>query len=101
MWDFEGVGQDPNAPIYKTICDKFNVKIIPSATTYDQRGEKLNLLMASNTIPDIFTHAGFEAKATYEKWIKEGLVLPISDYVDDRYPNLQKVLKAYGSERIG
>lgn len=97
MWDFEGVGQDPNAPVYKTICDKFNVKIIPSATTYDQRGEKLNLLMASNTIPDIFTHAGFNAKATYEKWIKEGLVLPISDYVDDRYPNLQKVLAAFNS----
>jgi multiple sugar transport system substrate-binding protein/putative aldouronate transport system substrate-binding protein len=94
MWELDGVGQDAGAPVYKALNEKFGIKISPSNTTYDQRNEKLNLLMASNSVPDVFIHMGFEAKATYDKWIKEGIVLPLDGYAGD-YPNIKTVLDAF------
>jgi len=94
LWDLDDVGNDPEAPVYKYISDKFNVKIKPSTTSYNQRNEKLNLLIAANNVPDIFISPGFESKAIYDKWIKEGIVMPISDY-SSKYPNVQKVLDTF------
>ena len=62
--------------------------------------EKLGILIASGEMPDVFNSEGIEgAREQYSKWIKEGLILSISDYAD-KYPNLNKTLKQFDLLKI-
>lgn len=94
MWDLDTLGSG-NDPIYDKLSEKFKVEFEPVTATYAQWREKLNLLFASGDIPDFFICAGTE-DVQYKKWIKEGFLLPISDFVtEDKYPNLYKTINMY------
>ncbi len=92
-WEIDAMGSDPEAPVYKALSEKFNVEFIPVSATQSQWKEKLNLLFASNDIPDLFLTPGFET-IQFKKWAAEEFLLPISDYAKG-YENIEKVLEQY------
>lgn len=92
-WELDAMGSDPEAPVYKALSEKFNVEFVPVSATQSQWKEKLNLLFASNDVPDLFLTPGFET-VQFKKWAAEGFLLPISDYADG-YMNIENVLDKY------
>lgn len=92
-WELDSMGSDPEAPVYKALSEKFNVDFVPVSATQSQWKEKLNLLFASNDVPDLFLTPGFET-VQFKKWAKEGFLLPVSDYAKG-YKNIEKVLEQY------
>lgn len=92
-WNIEGMGTDPEAPVYQALSEKFHVDFTPITATQSQWKEKLNLLFSSNDLPDLFMSPGFET-VQFEKWAQEGFLLPMSDYAG-QYKNISAVLQQY------
>jgi len=92
-WMFEGA-DNPDSPIYQKLQEKLNIRLKPVTASWNDWEEKLNVLIASGEMPDVFISYGVDRPVQYQKWIKEGLVLPISDYAES-YPNIQKLLQNF------
>ncbi|MEK3720440.1 extracellular solute-binding protein [Paenibacillus sp. FSL H8-0034] len=79
-----------DAPVFKHIFDKTNVKIelepVPSAN-YDQKAQTL---IATNNLPDITRIPN--GKPYFNEAAKNGMFLPISDYLDYA-PNIKRLMK--------
>lgn len=79
---------EENDRVIQAIEDKLGidlvVEVVPEASV-----EKVNVAMASGSLPDIVTGA-FGTSAT-EQWIKDGMVIALDDYLKDA-PALKKRL---------
>lgn len=94
-FDFEGVAEDTGY-IVDQLQEKTGVKIKLVDSNFNNWEERLGILIASEDIPDIFITKGLENREVYYKWMKDGILLPISDYVDAaKYPNIQKALDRF------
>ncbi|BBH22400.1 putative ABC transporter peptide-binding protein YtcQ [Paenibacillus baekrokdamisoli] len=89
-WMFEGADA-PDSLIYKKLQEKLNIRIKPITASWNDWEEKLNVMIASGEMPDVFVSYGIDRPVQYRQWIKEGMILPISDYAG-QYPNIQKSL---------
>lgn len=89
-------GKEPPADslITKALQDKLNITLKWTSAPYDTYKDKLNVLIASGQIPDIFFHEGVDMRDIYHKWIQQGLLLPISDYASS-YPNVERHLQRF------
>lgn len=85
-----------DAPVYKAIKDKLNIKLKTIFTNWDGYNDKLNVVMASGDIPNIFHAQGVDNMPQFISWVKEGFLLPISDHTA-KYPNIDKALKKFDS----
>ncbi|OME77632.1 hypothetical protein BK120_25495 [Paenibacillus sp. FSL A5-0031] len=89
-WMWEGADA-PDSLIYKRLQEKLNIRIKPITSSWNDWEEKLNVMIASGEMPDLFVSNGIGKPIQYRQWIKEGLILPLSDYAD-QYPNIQNSL---------
>ncbi|SDS86237.1 carbohydrate ABC transporter substrate-binding protein, CUT1 family [Paenibacillaceae bacterium GAS479] len=89
-WDYEGI-DSPDSAIYKRLQEKLNIKLKPIVASWNDWEEKLNVMIASGEMPDLFISNGIGKPIQYNQWIKEGLVLNLSDYTTE-YPNIGKSL---------
>lgn len=95
-WEYEKAAQSENDYIYQQIQEKVGVDLKPVNSSKNNWEERLGVLIASGDVPDIFVNKGLENKENYNKWMKEGLLLPISDYATaDQYPLVAKQLKSF------
>ncbi len=94
-WVFPRVSEDETGDIFKYYKDKFKVTFKPLTATWNNWEDKLNMYIASGDVPDIFTSYLFERPETYEKWMREEIVLPLDSYLKD-YPNIQKRVTEFG-----
>ena len=88
-WDFE---LDKDSPIYTEISRKVGVDIIPLSAPWSEWPNKLNVMIASGEVPDIFITYGPGDPDSYERLANDGLLLPLSPYLD-RYPYIKEKLR--------
>ncbi|MBD9009805.1 MAG: extracellular solute-binding protein [Clostridiales bacterium] len=87
--------KEGDSQILKYIKDKLNIEITPMAANANNWNEKLNLVMTSGDMPDIFVSFGTGINnKQYKKWIKMGLMSEL-DPDSTEYPNIAKVLKEF------
>jgi putative aldouronate transport system substrate-binding protein len=60
---------------------------------HPQSDEALNLMMASKDLPDIIEVGWISLPGGPEKYIKDGKIIRLNDYIDKYAPNLSKLLK--------
>lgn len=96
-WDFDISGNDE---IGKLIENKFDVKIETITVPWTGWSDRLNTMVASGSVPDIFVGYGIMDIQGYTKWIEDDVLLPISDYVTDDYPNLKSYIDKWDDQRI-
>lgn len=82
---------DPNDKlIYKRLEEATGVHI--EWTNYQSDyGEKRNLDISANELPDVFMNGG-ASDVDLIKWAKNGVIIPLEDLIDQHMPNLKKVL---------
>ena len=99
-WDFAAVdsARKQKTPIYKEIMANVDenypiyVKTSGSANWEDVLNKDFN----GGTMADIIVCYAMDRPSNFEKWIKDGAVLPISDYVSEtEYPNIYARLQKY------
>ena len=97
-WSLASVqtAQKTNTPIYAKIKKNTGVDLKVHSVNSAAFDEALNKLFNMRELTDLFITYGPEKPALYEKMIKDGAILPVSDYVSEsKYPNLHKHLQQY------
>ena len=99
-WDFAGVdsARKQNSPIYKEIMANADSEypIYVRTSGSNNWEDALNNSFLGGNLPDIFVCYAMDRPANFKKWIKDGAVLPISDYVSEtEYPNIYNRLKKF------
>lgn len=72
-------------PMLEAVAEKTGVTLEIEAPPISNFTDRLQLVMASGDLPDIIYTWEFDQN--YEKWAKDGLILPLDEYIED-YPNL-------------
>ncbi|MGN1100157.1 MAG: hypothetical protein ACI4S9_07395 [Christensenellales bacterium] len=97
-WDFAAVdsARKQNTAIYREITENTGASIKISTASSAGWEEVLNKNFNTNQLPDIFVSYAMDRPTNYRKWIEDGAILPVSDYVtEESYPNLYARLKKY------
>ena len=82
-----------NRTIFKRLEEATNVHVNWKTIQSDQWGDKISLEMANTkTLPDFVFNAGF-SDTDLLKYAKQGVIIPVEDYIDKYMPNLQKVFE--------
>ncbi len=98
-WDFAAINsaRRQNTPIYqklKEVTGGYDLKA--STAGYGDWESTINNMYNTQSLPDMFVNYAVDRPVMFEKWIKDGAVLPISDYVDQAtYPNIYARLQEY------
>lgn len=95
-YKYEKAAQSSGDYIYEQIQKKVGVNIKPINASQSNWEERLGVLIASGDIPDLFVNKGLENKEVYNKWLNDGILLCLSDYVDkSKYPNISRQLDKF------
>ena len=91
---------DPNKrTIFERLQDKTNVEIDWTAIQADQWSDKISLEMANTKdMTDFIFSAGFSDNDLL-KYAKQGVIIPLEEYIDAYMPNLKKVFDTYPEYR--
>ena len=82
-----------NRTIFKRLEEQTNVHVNWKTIQSDQWGDKIALEMANiKTLPEFVFNAGF-GDTDLLKYAKQGVILPLEDYIDNYMPNLCKVFE--------
>lgn len=99
-WANFTTARQTNSPVYRKLKEKLGVDIEAvnsSASTWEQQE---SLMQAGGTLPDIYLTNGPDNSYLFNKFIQNGDVLPISDWVSEaHYPNIYNYLKQYNYMR--
>lgn len=89
-----GTESEPNnRTIFKRLEEQTNVHVEWRTIQSDQWGDKIQLEMANaKTLPDFVFNAGF-GEPDLLKYAKQGVIIPLEDYIDKYMPNLSKVFE--------
>jgi putative aldouronate transport system substrate-binding protein len=89
-----GTESDPNKrTIFKRLEEATNVHVNWKSIQSDVWGEKIKLEMANiKTLPEFVFSAGF-GDTDLLKYGKQGVIIPVEDYIDKYMPNLKKVFE--------
>ena len=89
-----GTESEPNnRTIFKRLEEKTNVHVNWKSIQSDQWDDKIALEMSNvKTLPDFVFTAGF-GDTDLLKYAKQGVILPLEDYIDAYMPNLTKVFE--------
>ena len=87
---YDGADKDR---VWEEIEKKTNTKIELSGTPLTGYNEKINIMVNTGEAPDLFFYLP-ERSETYSKWVQQGMVKPLDEYVkdDSKYPNIHKLL---------
>ena len=91
---------DPNKrTIFERLQDKTNVEIDWTSIQADQWSDKISLEMANTKdMTDFIFSAGFSDNDLL-KYAKQGVIIPLEEYIDAYMPNLQAVFEKYPEYR--
>lgn len=79
FWDIDSeISKIDQDPIAQEILNKFNIKIKPVNTTWDDYAQKIQMWASSGQLPDIFA---IDALGTQyqRKWVDQGVVKDLPD----------------------
>lgn len=96
-WELGRFATDVNEkplPVYDTIAKKLDITVTPISAPWNTWEEALAIRMASDSVPDVFIHYGFDRREQFYKWRKDKLIEPIPED-EQTYPNLYKQLQKY------
>lgn len=97
-WDFAAINsaRKKQTPLYKNIKEKIGADIEVVTCGYADWESVLNNRFNTSTLPDVFVNYAIDRPETFSKWIQNGSVLAISDYVSEtEYPNIYNKLQQY------
>ena len=91
---------DPNQrTIFKRLQDQTNVEIKWTAIQSDQWGDKIALEMANTKNMTDFIFTADFSDSDLLKYAKQGVIIPLEEYIDAYMPNLQAVFEKYPEYR--
>jgi hypothetical protein len=77
---------------YEWLCEKFNVSIEPIITDSATHEATTTMWINNGDMCDVLTQSNF-SYSTYLDWIDQGLIAPLPDGWEEKYPNLYNAMQ--------
>lgn len=81
--------------MYEFFSEKFNFDFEPFFTDSATNDEKVMLLVNTSSMPDGMCWTSFNYD-TYLEWVDQGLIAPLPDGWQEKYPNMYDMMQATG-----
>ncbi|MFF3100024.1 extracellular solute-binding protein [Viridibacillus arvi] len=86
--------------LWDEYAKKSNIEVNWKTVQVEALVEKRNLMLAAGDYPELFFAAAFP-KTDLIKYGKQGVFLPLNDYIDEYAPNFKKIMEEYPSVKQG
>ncbi|GIN71222.1 sugar ABC transporter permease [Bacillus sp. J14TS2] len=77
---------------YKKLEEITDVKVDFEHPASGEEDQQFNLMMTSGKLPDVIERIWTSVPGGPEKYIKDGKIVRLNDYIDEHAPNLKKIL---------
>ena len=97
-WDMSQVNtaKKQGTALYKAVKEATGVDITVMSISNAAYDEKLNMLYASEDLPDVFVSTAWDTPSRYRRWIRDGAIINFNDYVSEtEYPNIYARLQQF------
>ena len=90
--DIQHVSAD--APVKCALENKLGIKLEYIDSTWEIRHTKLNAMISSGKIPDLFTY-GYTSGTNVDGFIQQNVIAELTPYIE-QYPNIKKRMEEFG-----
>lgn len=96
MLDNFNTGKNEHTEVYNMLEEKAGMPIEANVLGDNDWKTQISTWYNTTMLPDLFVTMGPESADEYKSMIQEGILVPVSDYVDStHYPNLYNYLKKF------
>lgn len=83
-----------DAPVKRALEEKLDIKLEYIDSTWEIRHTKLNAMISSGKIPDLFTY-GYTGGTNVDGFIQQNVIAELTPYIE-QYPNIKKRMEEFG-----
>lgn len=82
------------------VRDEFGINLISVPVTWADAIEKISTFAASDSLPDVFVHLGWDSKYEFKELVDQGMVRDIPQELYSKYENVNRVMNTYAYEAM-
>lgn len=75
--------------VFQELEKRTNIHLDWQLLPADDNLTKLNLMMASGSLPDLVSYSAADSKATFDKFAASGAIIPLDDLIDQYAPDIK------------
>lgn len=101
MWNFTTPnGEYAGEKFLKKVRDEFGINLVCVPVTWADSNDKIRMFAASDSLPDVFVHLGWDAKYDFKDFVDQELVRSIPENLYSKYENVNRVMTTYSYEAM-
>lgn len=101
MWNFtKPDGEYAGEKYLQKVRDEFGINLVVVPVTWADFNEKIRMFAASDDLPDVFVHLGWEMKYEFKDYVDQEIVRSIPESLYSKYENVNRVMTTYAYEAM-
>lgn len=100
-WQFvDPNGEYEGEKFLQKVRDEFGINLVSVPVTWADAIEKISTFAASDSLPDIFVHLGWDSKYEFKDFVDQEMVRDIPPELYSKYENVNRVMTTYAYEAM-
>lgn len=100
-WQFVNPnGEYEGEKFLQKVRDEFGINLISVPVTWADSIEKISTFAASDSLPDVFVHLGWDSKFEFKDFVDQEMVRDIPAELYSKYENVNRVMTTYAYEAM-
>ena len=100
-WQFvDANGEYEGEKFAQKVRDEFGINLISVPVTWADSIEKISTFAASDSLPDVFVHLGWDNKYEFYEFVEQEMVRDIPPELYSKYENVNRVMTTYAYEAM-
>lgn len=100
-WQFtDPNGEYEGEKFVQKVRDEFGINLISVPVTWADSIEKISTFAATDSLPDIFVHLGWDSKFEFKEFVDQEMVRDIPEELYSKYKNVNRVMTTYSYEAM-
>ncbi len=100
-WNFsQPNGEYEGEKFLQKVRDEFGINLISVPVTWADSVEKISTFAATDSLPDVFVHLGWDSKYEFKDFVDQELLRDIPVELYSKYENVNRVMTTYAYETM-
>lgn len=82
------------------VREEFGINLVSVPVTWADSIEKISTFAASDSLPDVFVHLGWDNKYEFKEFVDQEMVRDIPEELYSKYENVNRVMTTYAYEAM-
>lgn len=100
-WQYvDANGEYEGEKFAQKVRDEFGINLISVPVTWADSIEKISTFAATDSLPDMFVHLGWDSKYEFKEFVDQEMVREIPKELYSKYENVNRVMTTYAYEAM-